>query len=132
VSCGCRRANTTAPLSRDYQTCYSDYPTVQLSRENPWVSEDGTAYQAHIDVSAGQNVDDAPLLTVQLNGPEYVFGLPPLTATSPDNGAYYWANMFDFGQSPLPPVTMKASRIPPSSQQFLATHPVSQEQDPDS
>ena len=63
---------------------------------------------------------------------EYVFGLPPLTATSPDNGAYHWQNAFNFAQVPLAPATMRTTPVPPSSQRFLASHPISQTADPDS
>lgn len=63
---------------------------------------------------------------------EFLFGLPPLTATTPDNGAYYWQNAFDFTQVPLAPVAMRTTKVPTSSQQYVATNPGSQAADPDS
>jgi len=66
---------------------------------------------------------------------EHVFDLPPLapclvvqSATCDDDTtAYDYMQAFDFSQSPLPPVTMVRTGIPPSDRRWLATHPVTDE-----
>jgi phospholipase C len=52
---------------------------------------------------------------------EHNFGLVALNNS--DAKAYDFANAFDYSQTPLAPVAMTRSRVPPSSRRWVRTHP---------
>ena len=52
---------------------------------------------------------------------EHVFRLRPLGAR--DRLAYDFMNSFDFGQTPLAPVAMVQTPIPPGELRYLLRHP---------
>jgi phospholipase C len=54
---------------------------------------------------------------------EHALGLTPLNAS--DGNAYDYANSFDYGQAPPPPVRMVNRPIPRWERRWLASHPAS-------
>jgi hypothetical protein len=52
---------------------------------------------------------------------EHTLGLAPLTDL--DANAYDYANAFDFGQRPIPPIDLPQHAVPPSSLRWIADHP---------
>lgn len=54
---------------------------------------------------------------------ETVFGLPSITGTTWDAGAYNYMNSFNFSQAPRPPVKMVSTPITPGMLQAVASSP---------
>jgi phospholipase C len=121
-------ASTAIVIAYDDCGCFYDHvaPPAGMGMRTPLVIVSPYAKAGYVDHTQAAF---APSLDAFV---EWVFGLPPLTPTTPDNGAYAWQNAFNFTQVPLPGVLLKQTPIPASSVRYLATHPASAQASADS
>jgi len=114
--------STAIIISYDDCGCFYDHvvPPAGMGMRTPLVIVSPWVKSGYVDSTP---VSYAPSSLAFI---EWVFGLPPLTSTSPDNGAYAWQNAFNFTQTPLARVPMRTTAVPQSSVQYLAAHPASQ------
>ena len=121
-------SSTAIIIGYDDCGCFYDHvaPPAGMGMRTPLVIVSPYAKPGFVDTT------QASFAPSELAFMEWVFGLPPLSATSADNTAYGWKDAFDFTQTPLPAVPMKTSVVPLASQRYVAEHPLSQQADPDS
>jgi phospholipase C len=121
-------ASTAIVISYDDCGCFYDHvvPPAGLGMRTPLVIVSPYAKSGFVD-----HTQAAFSVSVQAFV-EWMFGLPTLTSTTPDNGAYTWQNSFDFTQVPLSGTSIKTTAVPESSLRYLATHPASQTASADS
>jgi phospholipase C len=121
-------ASTAIVIAYDDCGCFYDHvpPPAGMGMRTPLVIVSPYAKAGYVDHSKAAF---APSMDAFV---EWVFGLPTLTPTTADNGAYAWQNAFDFTQTPLPRTSMNSTVVPQSSVHYLSTHPASQTADADS
>jgi len=115
-------ASTAIVIAYDDCGCFYDHvvPPAGLGMRTPLVIVSPYAKSGYVDhTQAAFSVSVQAMI-------EWIFGLPTLTATTPDNGAYPWANAFDFTQVPLSATSLKTTEVPQSSLRYLSSHPASQ------
>ena len=121
-------ASTAIVIAYDDCGCFYDHvvPPVGLGMRTPLVIVSPYAKAAYVDHTQAAFSSSVQAFV------EWVFGLPTLTSTTPDNGAYAWQNSFDFTQVPLARTSITTTVVPPSSLRYLAAHPASQTASADS
>jgi len=121
-------ASTAIVIAYDDCGCFYDHvaPPAGMGMRTPLVIVSPYAKAGYVDHA---QASFAPSMDAFV---EWVFGLPTLTPTTADKGAYPWRNAFDFTQKPLARASMTNTLVPEASVRFLATHPASQTPDADS